>query len=69
MNNTEQIYRMEGVGEKIEWAAMYTVVCRPGYLPVKSAANQSDLWVRLVYTIGERSSEGGTARGNDQGTC
>ena len=30
VDNTELAYRVEGVGEKIEGAAKYTVVCRPG---------------------------------------
>ena len=30
VDNTELAYRVEGVGGKIEGAAKYTVVCRPG---------------------------------------
>jgi hypothetical protein len=30
VNNTELAYKVEEVGAKIEGAAMYTVVCRPG---------------------------------------
>ncbi len=30
VDNTELAYRVEGVGGKIEGAAMYTIVCRPG---------------------------------------